>query len=171
MSTAPSVAHAVAQPPTLLAHAFGQRYTLPLPLLLFVLGGALVVGASFLIVLPRAVSAAATTIDADHVPLEPRRPVLGALGVIVLAALIACGVGGSQEVPENIVPTVIWLLVWIAVPLTCGLLGDWTRPVNPFRALARLADSDTARRICSARPSRCPGRDGWPGGPRRRRSR
>ena len=56
-----------ARDPTLLAHAFGQRYTLPLPLLLFVLGGAVVVGASFLIVLPRAVPAAT-----DHDRRRPR---------------------------------------------------------------------------------------------------
>ena len=68
-----------------------------------------------------------------------------ALAVLVLVALIAGGVGGSQEVPENIVPTAFWLLIWIAVPLSCGLIGDWTRAVNPFRALARLADSDRAR--------------------------
>ena len=35
-----------------LAHAFGPRYDLPIPLYLFVLGGALVVIASFLLVLP-----------------------------------------------------------------------------------------------------------------------
>ena len=45
----------------MLAHAFGQRYTLPLPLLLFVLGGAVAVGASFLVVLPRTVAAPRTT--------------------------------------------------------------------------------------------------------------
>jgi hypothetical protein len=132
-------------PATLLAHAFGQRYTLPLPLLLFVLGGAVAVGASFLVVLPRTVAARDEYFDGDDVPLEPARPVWNGLAVIVLVALIACGVGGSQEVPENIVPTVFWLVTWIAVPLSCGLIGDWTRPVNPFRALARLADSDRAR--------------------------
>ena len=157
------LANSAARAPMLLAHAFGQRYTLPLPLLLFVLGGAAVVGASFLIVAPRAVSASTDAIDADHVPLEPPRRVLNGLSVLVLVALIACGVGGSQEVPENIVPTVIWLLVWIAVPLTCGLLGDWTRPFNPFRAVARLGDSAAARRTLfgSPEPLAWPRRLAW----------
>ncbi len=136
---------AAAAAPTLLAHAFGQRYTLPLPLLLFVLGAAVAVGASFLIVLPRTVAESEDDFDGDDVPLEPARPVWNSLAVLVLIALIACGVGGSQEVPENLVPTAFWLLAWIAVPLSCGLIGDWTRPVNPFRTLARLADSDRAR--------------------------
>jgi hypothetical protein len=37
----------------LLAHAFGQRYDLPIPLTLFVVGGALVVVLSFLLVINR----------------------------------------------------------------------------------------------------------------------
>lgn len=40
----------------ILAHAFGARYDLPIPLLLFVLGGAAVVVLSFLLVLPREVT-------------------------------------------------------------------------------------------------------------------
>lgn len=39
------------------ALAFGQRYELPLPLWMFVLGGALIVLVSFMIVLPRATAA------------------------------------------------------------------------------------------------------------------
>lgn len=133
------------QPPLYLAHSFGQRYTLPLPLLLFVLGGAVVVLVSFLLVVPRAVATTADHDVADRVDAEPARPLLNGLSVVVLAALILCGVTGSQEVPENLLPTLFWLVVWVAVPLTCGVLGDWTRPVNPLRALARVADRPTLR--------------------------
>ena len=130
-----------------LAHAFGARYELPLPLILFVLGGALVVAISFVIVLPRAVSAARSGPIADRGPIEATNPVAGPLSLILLAGLIYAGVTGSQEVAENILPTWFWLITWIAVPLSCGLIGDWTRPVNPFRTLARLGDSDRARRV------------------------
>jgi len=50
----------------------------------------------------------------------------------VLVLLAARGLAGSDVVADNIVPTTFWLLVWIAVPLSCGLLGDWTRLLNPF---------------------------------------
>jgi hypothetical protein len=50
------------------------------------------------------------------------------------------------------------LVLWIAGPLSCGQLGDWTRPVNPFATLARLADSDRARRVLLGSPQRLP----WP---------
>jgi len=32
------------------------------------------------------------------------------------------------------------------VPLSCGAVGDWTRRINPFRALAQFADSPGLRR-------------------------
>ncbi|WP_143094567.1 hypothetical protein [Streptacidiphilus jiangxiensis] len=138
----------------------------------FVLGAALVVFASFLVVLPRRV--AAGTVDAARAEFEAPLPrgwlapavgVMGLAGLVVvgLAGLVVVGLVGSQTVAENILPTVFWLVVWIAVPLSCGLLGDWTRPLNPFAALARLGDSPTARRLLlgSARPVQWPARLGW----------
>jgi hypothetical protein len=146
-----------------LAHAFGQRFDLPLPLLYYILGGAVVVFASFLLVLPGTVAAAAGEPPADRVPAQRPRPVPGALGLVLLGGLVFAGITGSQTVPENIVPTWIWLVVWIAVPLSCGVLGDWTRTVNPFAALARLADSERARRMLlgSERRIGWPARLGW----------
>ena len=130
----------------LYAHAFGQRYELPLPLVYFILGGAVVVFASFLLVLGRPV-VVDEEVSKDWVPVGRSRPLLGVVGLLVLGGLAAAGIGGSQEVAENIVPTAFWLVLWIAVPLSCGLMGDWTRSLNPFAALARVADSDRARRV------------------------
>jgi hypothetical protein len=144
--------------PMVLAHAFGQRYELPLPLLFFVVGGAVVVFASFLLVLNRPVPAVEGAEPPDHVPSGRSRPVLAAAGVLLLVRLVVAGVGGSQEVAENIAPTAFWLVLWIAVPLSCGLAGDWTRPLNPFAALARLYDSDRARRVLLGSPDRV----SWP---------
>ena len=146
-----------------LAHAFGVRYDLPIPLLLFVIGGAAVVVLSFVLVLPRAVGAA----KADDASLPDRpgsgnlHPVLTPLSLLALAFLTYCGITGSNEVPENITPTVMWVLVWVAVPILCGLLGDWTRLLNPFAALARLADRPGLRKAVLARTEPLPWRVGW----------
>jgi len=99
------------------AHAFGQRYELPIPLLLFVLGGAGVVFLSFLLVLPRQVIAAKVLKAKDQAHLLPFNWVWATCSFVLLAALMLCGLLGSQEVPENILPTLFWLIVWIAVPL------------------------------------------------------
>lgn len=128
----------------MIAHAFGARYDLPVPLWLFVAGGALVVLASFALVLPRAVAAAegpAPVPSAGHAPPVVRP----AAALAVLLALVVCGIAGRDAVAENIVPTIVWLLLWVAVPVSCGVIGDWTRPVNPFAAAARLGDRDGLR--------------------------
>src|SRR3954469_1507253 len=104
---------------TVLAHAFGQRYDLPIPLWLFVLGGALVVIASFLLIVPRG-AASAVAGETEHVDaaVEEERataldgswirgphPVWGVLSVIWLAFLIWCGLTGGPEGPENTLVT------------------------------------------------------------------
>lgn len=149
-----------------LAHAFGQRFDLPIPLWIFVVSGAAVVILSFLLVLPRRVApeapdASERSEDAAYVRRTPWWS--GALSVLLLAFLCWCGIVGSQNVPENIVPTVFWLLAWIAVPLSVALIGDWTQPVNPFLFLSRIADSPSLRRsiLGDERPLPWPRWLGW----------
>jgi hypothetical protein len=136
---------------SLFAHAFGARYELPIPLIAFVLGGAFVVAASFFVVLPtRVLGTAAGGTDSD--PVRPVGRISGPISVVVLALLAWAGLNGSQEVPENIVPTVFWIYVWVVLPLLCGLLGDITARANPFGWLAERADSARLRRVLLGSP-------------------
>lgn len=130
-----------------LGHAFGQRYELPVPLELFVVGGALVVLLSFALVVRREVAGAGGGSGVEEpVPPRPHR-VGGPLAVLVLALLVYAGMTGAQLKGSNIVPVWMWIYVWVAFPLTVGLLGDWTRPVNPFAAIARAAAAPGVRRV------------------------
>ncbi|MDP9101447.1 MAG: hypothetical protein M3N21_04790 [Actinomycetota bacterium] len=148
-----------------LAHAFGKRYDLPIPLVLFVVGGALVVVLSFLLVMRREVRGDEQPVveGTEALPMGPTHPALGALAVLVTAVLVVVGIVGSQVVSENIVPTLFWLVVWIGVPVSCGLVGDWTRPLNPFAALVRLVDRPRVRAVVLAReqPLAWPSWAGW----------
>ncbi len=148
-----------------LAHAFGKRYDLPIPLVLFVVGGAAVVVLSFLLVMRREVAAGEVAPDGAVEALPDAAPSLwwGLPALAVLLALVLAGLTGSQVVSENILPTVFWLLVWIGIPVSCGLLGDWTRGVNPFAALVRLVDRPGVRKVVLARttPLPWPDRLGW----------
>ncbi|HZC70835.1 MAG TPA: hypothetical protein VE442_09090 [Jatrophihabitans sp.] len=130
-----------------LAHAFGARYELPLPLVAFLLGGSAVVAASFVLVLRTPVSpiVAEPTERAAvrHVPATAGIP-----GLVVVGLLCWAGIAGSQDVAENILPTLFWVYVWVVLPLLCGLVGDFTSGSNPFGFLAQLGDA--------ARGSRAP---------------
>ena len=132
----------------IVAHAFGKRYDLPVPLWLFVFGGAAVVFLSFLLVLPRAVAAATAdeTAAVDGITMRTPSPGRWLVAGLVVGAAVVCGWLGSQSVAENILPTFFWLAIWVAVPISCGVLGDWTRSVNPFAALARACDRPALRR-------------------------
>ena len=137
--------------PVVIAHAFGQRYDSPVPLALFVLGGAVVVLVSFALVYRRAVTEGPDA-PGDDVVVPPRAGrVASGASVAGLALLVLAGLLGSQEVPENILPTTFWLLVWVAVPLSVGVLGDWTGPANPFAAIARAAGTPRVRRLVLGR--------------------
>jgi hypothetical protein len=149
--------------PIVLAHAFGERYELPLPLWLFAVGGAAVVVLSFLLVLRRTPVATEPVATADTVPAERLHPVRGLISVAVTLAVAVIGVTGNQDTDGNLAPTFFWIVLWLVVPLSCGLLGDWTRPVNPFATLARLADHEGVRRTVLARkrPLTWSPRVGW----------
>ncbi|HET6810762.1 MAG TPA: hypothetical protein VFH50_07110 [Acidimicrobiales bacterium] len=143
---------------SILAHAFGARYDLPVPLLYFVTGGAAVVFLSFLLVLPREVAVPEQPEAPDGSFVPRNRPVPAAIGLLGLGVLVVAGIIGSQEIPENIVPTAFWLVIWIAVPISCGVAGDWTPWMNPFAVLARLADRDGLRRAVLGGAEKV----GWP---------
>jgi hypothetical protein len=142
-----------------LAHAFGVRYELPIPLVVFVLGGAAVVAASFLIVLPTRVSPAPVA-AADRTAVRPVPLTAGLPGLVILGLLCWAGFAGSQEIPENILPTLFWVYVWVVLPLLCGIVGDFTSGSNPFGFLAQLGER---LRISTGRggPLRWPRWLGW----------
>jgi hypothetical protein len=73
------------------------------------------------------------------------------VSVLVLALLVLAGLLGGQEVPENILPTMFWLVAWVAVPLSVGVLGDWTGPANPFAAITRAVGTPAVRRLVLGR--------------------
>jgi hypothetical protein len=146
-----------------LAHAFGTRYELPLPLSLFVLGGALVVAASFLLTL-RADRPEIPRSEAPDVVPPARGSRWGtAAGLVLLLFVAVVGITGRQGTSDNIAPLAFWVLFWIVVPLTCGVFGDWTRSWNPFGQLARLGDSTRLRKalIARERPLAWPPGLGW----------
>ena len=142
-----------------LAHAFGVRYELPLPLLVFLGGAAAVVAVSFLLVLPTRVPALAGAAD-DRVAVRRVPATAGLPAVVVVALLCWAGIAGSQEIPENILPTLFWVYVWVLLPLLCGLIGDFTSGSNPFGFLAQIGDTLRAR-SGRAEPLTWPGWLGW----------
>src|SRR2546423_13008113 len=96
----------------MVAHAFGQRYDSPVPLALFVLGGALVVLMSFVLVYRRSVNGEREPTEADVVVPPRAGTVASTASVLVLALLVLAGLFGSPGGPANIPPPGVWLGGW-----------------------------------------------------------
>ena len=126
---------AVAALPTpTLAHAIGGTYQLPLPLWMYLAGAAIAVGASFV------VTALLQRRAADAVP--PRRPVprplavgtrwsLRVIGLVWWYGAIAVGmvVGDISPLPA----VLLWIGIWVGLPIVAVLLGNPWPSLSPFR--------------------------------------
>ena len=139
------------------AHAFGQRYDLPLPLDFFLAGGAAVVLLSFVIAIAvlRPASDRAWQWELPPMPRWLRAAAgstLTALGVFLFLLVLIAGWFGEQDSSANIAPVLVWVLWWVGLLLLTALIGNvWPRPrsvehdLAPRATLAGPAASGTGR--------------------------
>src|SRR5206468_1506717 len=69
-----------------------------------------------------------------------------ALAIALFVLVIYAGLAGNQTATANLVPTVIYVLFWVGIPVLSLLFGDVFRAINPWRAFAR-AVAWGARRV------------------------
>jgi hypothetical protein len=127
------------------AHGFGQRYELPVPLSLYLLGAAAAVALSFavfaLFVRHTPAARVGKGYDLLSIPigraiahpaviLALRAAVLGLFIVTVLAGLI-----GAPNPYRNIAPTLVWIVWWVGLAYVQAFLGDLWRLINPWRTV------------------------------------
>ena len=133
------------------AHGFGQRYDLPLPLSLYLLGTAAAIVFSFVIVglfvrrVPR--------IDGyPHLDLRGRwlgRLVTSAVASFLLRLVglglslvtVLAGFLGNADPYQNIAPTMVWIIGWVGLAYVSAFIGNLWVTLNPWRTLFALAES------------------------------
>lgn len=139
------------------AHAFGQRYDLPIPLSYFLAGAAAAVALSFVVMgmfikggdsafrYPR--------LNLLAIPALGRmltsRILLGTLriaSVALLLLVIAAALFGSDNPLANLSPTFIWIIWWVGMGYIAALLGNFWMLINPWKALFEWGEW-LARRI------------------------
>jgi len=128
------------------AHGFGQRYDLPLPLSLYLFGAAAAVVVSFIIV-GLFVRGGAPSAGFDRrVYLMPRgigRLILHPAPSIVLkvfvlalfAVTVTAGFIGNQDPYRNIAPTMVWIIFWVGLAYVSAFAGDIWALVDPWRTI------------------------------------
>ena len=128
-----------------LAHGFGQRYDLPLPLWLYLLGAGLTVALSFAFLALWRRDAGGAPGPGDHARLMVRhipggRALALALRLLVLALyllVIVAGLVGVQNPVKNIAPAMAWAIWWVGMAYISALVGDLWSLVNPLDSVAR----------------------------------
>ncbi|WP_426319139.1 hypothetical protein [Pseudoduganella sp. R-43] len=138
-----------------LAHGFGQRFDLPLPLWMFMAGAAATVAVTFLLLArqrnmqPRPVGQAFILLR--KVPLAGALATSLRLAVLALYLLVLCaGFVGTQNPFKNIAPAMVWAIWWVGMAFVSALLGDLWALVNPLDTLYRWVLGDR------------PGKLAWP---------
>ncbi len=118
----------------------GGREDLPIPDGLFAWGAAAVLIASFagLAVLWRTPRLQGTE---QGKPLF-RAPVvvdvlLGAVGVALFGLTVYAGLAGVQDPTDNLAPAMVFIVVWVVVPVASVVLGDVFGALSPWRAIGR----------------------------------
>lgn len=144
-----ALAAALTLPAAAPAHGLASRTDLPVPGWIFAWAAGVVlvlsfVGLSTLWLQPRLEHAASRAVLTFPMFLDP---LCGFLGVAAFAGLVYSGLHGTQEPLANILPTFVYVVFWVAIPVASTVLGNIFRPFNPWRAVARAARLGRTERL------------------------
>lgn len=133
------------------AHAFGERYDLPLPLELYLGGAAAAVVVTFLVI-------GAFVRDASWLRAYPRLNLLdyrlGRLAVhpanvfviklasvLLFVLIVAAGAFGNQDPLRNLAPVMVWIIWWVGMAVVSAFLGDLWAVINPWQTIFACAEA------------------------------
>jgi hypothetical protein len=117
----------------LLAHAFGQSYTLPVPLWLYLYGAAAAVVLSFVVV-SYVVGQPQAEIRPARAALRVPRPLIRAARVASLALaglVVLTGIIGSQNALNNLNVTFFWIIFLLGFTYLTALVGNLWPYLSP----------------------------------------
>jgi hypothetical protein len=121
------------------AHTITEKYSAPLPIVVYVAGAALAVAMSFLFVSLR--DRRATPSTAVSRPREVPgwlRWVLRALGLIGWLWIMAQAFFGGSDPAADIAQILLWIYGWVGVALICALIGPVWAWLDPFSTMHLL---------------------------------
>lgn len=143
-------------PLALFGHAFGENFSLPLPVWMFIFGGVSAVLLSFVLV--SILYDARATEGAKHLKQINSRAftVVGAIGkrfgLFVFAVTVAAGFLGSPYATENFNVTLFWVIFFIGSTYATAVLGNIWKVINPFLSVVELIEHISRKQFNGSRP-------------------
>ena len=126
------------------AHASERGHVLLLPTGYYIIGGAMAVAASFLVlaVLPPNLLGRTAAL---RLPLgrigDGARLWSSLLAFAILAVMVTAGFLGSRDPLSNPLPLTVWTLLWVGLTLVQGVFGNLWAWINPWYGPWRLASA------------------------------
>lgn len=125
------------------AHAFGQRYDLPLPLAFYLVGAGFAVAlsfiGSFIFMHPSDGRKFYLSIPVPIYFLNIFASLLRVLALAIFALIVATALFGPEAPVENFATVFIWVIWWVGMFLTTALVIDLWSIANPFSTLIDAA--------------------------------
>lgn len=134
-----------------LAHGFGQRYDLPVPLWLYLWGAGAAVAFSFVVI---GVFMRGTAGLRRYPRLNLLRTPLGRLlahpallfvlklgSAAVFVLFLLAGLAGSPNPMRNLAPALVWVLWWVGLAYVSALAGNLWALINPWKVLFGWAEA------------------------------
>ena len=131
------------------AHAFGQRYDLPIPLNYFLVGAVATVFLSFVLIglfvqrHPGKFGYPRLDLLRASLKLDMRigtilfssilSAVVRAVSVLMFLLLLVVGFFGTDRAIENLTPTFIWIIWWVGMGYVVALVGNVWVFINPWK--------------------------------------
>lgn len=137
------------------AHAGEGAFLQLLPTSLYMIGGALAVALSFVVVAlaPGARFRALFQASLPIAPLPARLPRWpGYVTLALLAALVAAGFIGSRDPLDNPLPVLVWSVFWVGLAVAHALAGNLWSWLSPWPALHALLTAPPGLRALRERP-------------------
>ena len=141
----------VLSPQSVYAHAFGQLYTLPIPVWLYLYGGGAAILISFILI-GYFVGASGNresfrTFNISKLPLvhfltsDKVKFFLKLSSILLFSLTVAAGYIGNKTPIDNFSPLFVWIIFWLGFTYLTALFGNLWNLLNPWKIIIELVEN------------------------------
>ena len=138
-------------PKSTFAHAFGQLYTLPIPVWLYLYGGGAAILVSFVLigffVGQDYKKSSPSTFNISKLPFislltsNNTKFFLKVLSLLIFVLTIAAGYIGNHTATDNFSTLFVWIVFWLGFTYLTALFGNLWSIFNPWKIIVELFES------------------------------